>query len=346
VLDESIPVADADNAQLKMPWGGGLNAAQYNTLDLNLDGKDDLVMFDRMANKVITFINQDDHYIHAPHYEALFPSQIYGFMLLRDFNCDGKKDLFTSTSLGIKVYMNTTVSGSNLSWQQFLFYAGPGSTKKSTVLLTEGLSGLINLQLHFDDLPSITDIDGDGDLDIINMRYATTGNIEYNKNLSKENHGTCDSLEFKLETQTWGNVKECECGEFAFNGVACPEGGRTEHSAGKSLLVFDVDGDANVDLLLSEATCTKMYLLNNEGTSESPVFNTSSDFPEMNEINFLIFPAVFYEDVDFDGVKDLLSSPNISSKTYFYTDLKHSNWFYKNTGTTASPNFTFIKTDF
>jgi hypothetical protein len=62
VLDESISVRNTDNTQLTMPWGGGLNAAQHNTLDLNLDGKDDLVVFDRMANKVITFINQNDHY--------------------------------------------------------------------------------------------------------------------------------------------------------------------------------------------------------------------------------------------------------------------------------------------
>jgi hypothetical protein len=346
VLNENIPVRNEDNTLLTMPWGGGLDAAQHNTLDLNLDGKDDLVIFDRMANKVITFINQDNHYIHAPHYEALFPSDISSFMLLRDFNCDGKKDLFTSDVLGIKVYVNTTVSGSNLSWQQFLFYAGPGSTK-STVLLTKGFSGLVNLQLHFDDLPSITDIDGDGDLDIINMRYAATGNIEYHKNLSKENYSTCDSLEFELVTQTWGDVKECECGVFAFNGAACPpEGGRTEHSGGKSLLALDVDGDADLDLLISEATCTKMYLLNNEGTSESPVFNTSSDFPVLDKINFIIFPSVFYEDIDFDGVKDLISTPAISSKTYYYTDLKHSNWLYKNTGTSASPNFTFTKNDF
>jgi hypothetical protein len=346
ILDESIPVRNADNTQLTMPWAGGLDAAQYNTLDLNLDDKDDLVIFDRMANKVITFINQNDHYIHAPHYEALFPTDISGFMLLRDFNCDGRKDLVTSNVLGIIVYLNTTLSGSNLSWQQYLTYVGPGENK-STVLLSEGFNGLVNIQLHFDDLPSITDVDGDGYLDILNMRYAATGEIEYHKNVSMELHGSCDSLAFKRITLAWGNVKECECGEFAFNGADCPpDGGRTTHSGGKSLLALDVDGDADLDLLLSEASCTKMYLLENEGTSESPVFNSSRNFPAINEIDFIIFPSAFYEDVDFDGVKDLIATPNISSKTYYYTDLKRSNWLYKNAGTTASPNFTFTKSNF
>ena len=55
VMEESIPVKLTDNKILAMPWAGGLNAAQYNTMDLNLDGKDDLVLFDRTADKVITF---------------------------------------------------------------------------------------------------------------------------------------------------------------------------------------------------------------------------------------------------------------------------------------------------
>jgi hypothetical protein len=345
VINDSIPVHGENNVLLTLPWAGGLNAAQFNTIDLNQDGKDDLLIFDRMANKVITYINENDHYKYAPHYEALIPTDVSNYILLRDFNCDGKKDLFTSDVLGIKVYLNTTALGENLSWQQFLFYAGPGETK-STVLLTKGFSGLINLQMQYDDLPSITDIDSDGDLDILNMRYTADGSIEFHQNFSKERYGTCDSLEFERVTQTWGNVRECTCGVFAFNGGPCPEGGRTAHAGGKSLLALDVDGDADLDLLLSEASCTTMYLLKNEGTSTSPVFNQSADFPLTNTINFDIFPGAFYEDLDFDGVRDLIATPNIYSKTTFNSFLNKSNWFYKNTGTTTAPNFIFIKNNF
>ena len=45
-----------------MPWAGGLNAAHHNTMDLNDDGKDDLVIFDRTADKVITFLNDNNQY--------------------------------------------------------------------------------------------------------------------------------------------------------------------------------------------------------------------------------------------------------------------------------------------
>ena len=36
VLDQSIPV-ETDKGTLNMPWAGGLNASQYNTMYLNED---------------------------------------------------------------------------------------------------------------------------------------------------------------------------------------------------------------------------------------------------------------------------------------------------------------------
>ena len=47
---------EVDGKMLKLPWSGGLNSVQVNTMDLNGDTKQDLVLFDRMANKLITFI--------------------------------------------------------------------------------------------------------------------------------------------------------------------------------------------------------------------------------------------------------------------------------------------------
>jgi hypothetical protein len=345
VRDQNIPVRNADGSALSMPWGGGINAAQYNTFDLNEDGKEDLVLFDRMANKIITFINENNTYRYAPEYETFFPDDVTNWVLMRDYNCDGKKDLFTGDILGIKVYTNTSVPGGSLSWKKFFFFTGPGQPKQP-VILTQGFTNLVNLQLQFDDLPVISDMDGDGDLDIMSMRYAGEGSVEYHKNLSKEDFSSCDSLKYKRITQKWGNFKECTCGEFAFNGADCPpEGGRTEHAGGKSLLVLDVDGDADMDLLLSEASCTKLYLLKNEGTTDAPVVNSSSAFPVADPIDFYIFPAGYYEDVDFDGVKDLIATPNIYARTFFNTNLSASNWFYKNTGTTQLPSFSLIKTN-
>ena len=65
VLDQTVPVKDLQGNSLDLAWAGGLNAAQYNSIDLNGDGKDDLAIFDRMANKVITFINENNQYRYA-----------------------------------------------------------------------------------------------------------------------------------------------------------------------------------------------------------------------------------------------------------------------------------------
>ncbi len=345
VMEESISVRDIDNEPLSMPWAGGLNAAQYNTMDLDLDGKDDLVLFDRTADKVISFLNADGQYLAAPQYQGFFPDDITNWLLLRDANCDGRKDIFTGNNLGIKVYMNITQPDGKPAWEHVLFHPGNGG-QASEVLLTKGFSTKVNLQLQFDDVPAIVDADGDGDLDIFNVRFVGNGTVEYHQNFSMERYGTCDSLDFERITQSWGNFVECACGSFAFDGAGCPEGGRTQHAGGKSLLAFDADGDAKLDLLFSEATCTNLYFLKNEGTLTSPVIDEVAVYPPDRSVDFLLFPAAFYEDLDFDGVKDLIAVPNIFTKTYLQTDFMHSNWLYKNTGSNESPSFAFLQSDF
>lgn len=346
-LDQSIPVRNLDNDPIPMPWAGGLNAAHYNKMDINGDGREDLVLFDRTADKVLTYLNDNNRYRYAPDFENSFPDDITNWLLLRDVNCDGKKDIFTGNNLGIKVYLNITSGNGLPQWQHFLFSSG-GSGGKSQVLLTKGFAGRINLQLQFDDLPAIVDADGDGDLDIFNVRFVGNGTVEYHQNVSMERYGTCDSLEFERVTQKWGDFTECSCGNFAFNGATCPPltGGRTQHAGGKSLLALDADGDTKMDLLFSEASCTNLFFLKNEGTISSPAISTGAPFPSNVPASFYLFPAAFFEDLDFDNVKDLIVIPNVFSKTLIETDFGRSNWLYKNTGSNTSPSFTFTQRNF
>lgn len=345
VIDQTIPVDDLSDTPYVFPWAGGLNAPQTNTLDLNQDGIDDLVLFDRMANKPITFLREADHYVYKPEYESLFPD-LANWLLIRDYDCDGRKDIFTGDVLGIRVFRNLTTDGP-LLWGQYFFFTQPGSPK-SSVLLTKGFSGLINLQLQFDDLPSISDMDNDGDLDILSMRFQGQGSVEFHKNFSKELYGNCDSLVFERTTQSWGNWKECACGIIAFNGEECPpaSGGRIKHAGGKALLAFDFDNDQDQDLLFSEGECTQLFLLENQGDADNPVFSTAVNYPAANPPVFFIFPTPFLEDVDFDGVRDLIVIPNVYAKELLEIDLKHSNWLYRNTGTQELPEFTFQRSDF
>src|SRR5688500_4384011 len=92
-FETTIPVME-NGGFYSEAWSGGLNAVQYNTMDLNFDNADDLVLFDRTAQKVITFVRVENEYQYAPHYERMFPDELYNWILIRDFNCDGKKDIF------------------------------------------------------------------------------------------------------------------------------------------------------------------------------------------------------------------------------------------------------------
>lgn len=344
-LDQSVPVRKLDDTQLSMPWAGGLNAVQTNTMDLNHDGKDDLVLFDRMGNKILTFLRSESSFIYNPEYEIYFPGDILNWVLLRDFNGDGKKDIFTGDNLGIKVYVNTTETGASPTWQKFLFSTGfPGS--KSGVLLSKGFQNKVNVQVQFDDLPSISDADGDGDLDVFVMRYVGDGRIEFHKNYSIERYGSADSLDFERITQSWGNVRECSCGTFAFNGDDCSSGGRIKHAGGKSLLALDLNNNGQPEILFSESECSQLFQLVNQGTTLAPIVTAVSTFPPSTPATIITYPAPYFEDIDGDGVKDLMVSSNLFAREFLNSNFNSSNFFYKNSGSNANPNFTLVQRDF
>lgn len=337
VYDQSIPVAN-NGSTMTLPWAGAFNSPQFNTMDLNGDNQPDLVLFDRTANKVITFLNQSKVYQYAPEYEALFPPGLTQWMLLRDFNCDGKKDIFTSDPFGMRAWVNITPPGGPLKWRKF---------NPDFPVLTIGFTGSINLQINGTDIPGIDDIDGDGDLDILDARFVGIGSLEWQKNMSIENTGKCDSMQFQRVTQQWGKFEECDCGSFIFDGQPCsPFGGRSTHAAGKSILTLDMDNDGDRDLLFSEETCNYLYLLPNTGTQDSALMESSSRFPSFNPLNLQIFPAAYYEDVDFDNVPDLVVADNVYTRNSFYINFKQSAILYKNTGSLQQPDFTFVSNDF
>ena len=336
-VDQTIPV-EFKNKTLSMPWAGAFNSPQFNTMDLNGDYQEDLVIFDRTANKISTFLNLNKTYHYAPEYEALFPPEIDQWLLLRDFNCDGKKDIFTSDPFGMRAFVNITDPGGNLKWRKF---------NADFPILTIGFNGSINLQVNGTDIPAIDDIDGDGDLDILDARFVGIGSLEWHKNMSIENSGNCDSLQFKRITQTWGNFEECNCGNYIFSADStCIPGGRIKHAAGKSSITIDLDNDGDRELFFSEETCNRLYLMPNTGTPDSAVIASFTEFPAANPLDIQIFPAPYYEDVDFDGLPDLIVASNISSRNGLDVNFRQSAWLYKNTGSALLPNFSFVKNNF
>src|SRR6478735_11121011 len=110
---------------LQHPWVGGLNSPVFSKIDLNQDGVEDLYIFDRENSRSNTFLA--DHstgtwqWKPAPQYEALFPDKLDYWVLLRDYDGDGKKDIFSVEPLGLVAYRNITPAGGPLTFGPKVF---------------------------------------------------------------------------------------------------------------------------------------------------------------------------------------------------------------------------------
>ena len=343
-FDNSLKIIQ-NGQTLPNAFVGGLNAPQFSTCRLDNDGIDDLVVFDRTANKLYTFLAKKDDlgkyfWQYSPQYENAFP-KILNWILLRDYNRDGKKDIFTYTPSGIKVYQN--ISTTNLS---FKLIADP--------IYSTGYSGKLNLYLSSTDIPAIADIDNDGDEDIV--AFDPSGNfVAFHKNFSVENYKNANVLEFKRVGDCWGSFFKEHYDDMVFN-QPCGENpqpldnpfpskssAKVLHS-GNSLLLLDLNGDGLKDMLYGHVTQNRVTSLINVGTANQAKFNSGNyNYPDVYPVNFPVFPAIYYEDLDFDGIKDLVASPNGSDNALQTVDYQNSAWFYKNKGKEDKPDFSFVQ---
>lgn len=323
------------------PWVGGINAAQFSTIDLNNDTIDDLLIFDRTGDKVLTFLKSGANYEYAPQYEADFPT-LKSWVLLRDYNCDGLKDIFSYVPGGIGVWKNTS-SGGNLSFIEV--------TDPYIRSLQYNFSP--NLFVSKVDIPDINDIDGDGDLDV--LTFGVIGSrVEYHKNLRVEMGYHCDSLVFEMKNSCWGHFLETgsntnTCLLFdtcsTNSNVNNPEKNQLKHT-GSTILSLDLNNDNVTDILLGDVSFNNIVALTNDnsGVNMNTSFMTQDTvFPSYNtSINLNLFPATFYEDINNDNIKDLI----VSTNTQDNSENTNSVWLYENNGTNTQPNFNYIENNF
>jgi hypothetical protein len=94
-----VKVVDNTGKDVKNAFGGGIKFPVFTSMDLNFDGKSDLVVLDRVDDRILTFLNEGTKdtikYIYRPEYEDIFPDSLNRYILLKDYNNDGKPDLFT-----------------------------------------------------------------------------------------------------------------------------------------------------------------------------------------------------------------------------------------------------------
>ena len=349
---DSILVKKNATEYFRNPWGGGLNSPQFSPIDLNGDGIKDLFVYERdVAEKngsVLTFLNGGNadsiDYTYAPEYQSKFPG-ILNWVLLADYNCDGREDIFTWMPGGIKVYRNDYDTVSGLSFT----LASETNAPWSPALTTTGFTGPSNLYVSQFDLPAISDIDDDGDLDILCFCLACES-VEFNRNYSMENYGTCDSLEYVIENKCWGEFAEDVFNNTINLGVTCKTGktggntGELKHPGGSSMLALDMDGDQDKELVISNIASNQMNLLINGGDiNNASMVTVTSNFPSnSSKVDISVFPAAYYLDVDNDGLKDLIAAPNTTGSVRNF----NSAWYYQNQGLANAPIFTFMQNDF
>ena len=353
-FDGSVPVHSVEGILLDLAWAGGLNFVQVSTIDLNGDGLEDIFLFDRSGNQVVTLLNTGGEgtggFVVTREYDQVHPlPELHDWVLLRDYDGDGRKDIFTYSQAGFSVYRNT--SGENgLAFELIHFRVN------SNYVTSSGNPVIANLYVSQVDLPGIADVDGDGDLDV--LTFSLLGSyMEYHKNISMELYGHADSLKFEVRNKCWGYFSENFSDNTVTLDIECPfnvpnpefplepleptyvEWTDPRAHAGSTVTPLDLQGDGTMDLLLGDISFNNVVALYNDGTTELAHMGSAIDqFPNTGQpVDLAIFPGIFYEDMDKDGVRDLVVSPNATS----LAENLNSMWYYRNIGTDAAPDFQY-----
>ena len=355
---DTIPVTENSNL-LKNPWAGGINFPSVNSIDVNGDGRKDIFIFDKHNNRTSVFLNNGstnyrEAWDYAPNYNNKFPV-INQWVLLYDYNCDGKEDLFTLSPISLAamaVYRNDFTPGNGLQWTLVNNFLDESFDVIRQNIFVNGVS-----------LPGLADIDGDGDMDVLGYNSLPDGRIAYHKNYSMEHYGVCDSLDFKYESGCWGDFSlligganqvgcfHCPC-RVRRPGAPMPEEEYEQPSSDQSvaaplddtisgMYIMDIDGDGDQDLLIGDVASFNSLLIVNGGTNvTADMSSQDTGFPSYDvAADFAAFHYHCLLDVDNDGIKDLLVFPNFNENI-------HGMWFYRNVGTNAVPVFEYVENSF
>lgn len=345
-----VPIYQADK-ELKLSNTGGLRAGQFSNIDFNGDGKNDLFVFDRNGDQVLPFVKTGEveslDYRFAPEYIPIFPP-LRNWALLIDFNKDSVLDIFTASSKYpgcIEVWRGKKDQSGRITYKLITFNYG-----LPEILQFPISNNYTQIYVSSIDLPAIADVDNDGDMDIISFE-ADGSYASFYRNTSVEEKLGLDSLKYVRHDICWGKFAENQFNEkitLSANAFSCSSGLTTvttglRHS-GSSITVFDNDGDGDMDIILGDIGSPKSTRLINGGTQENAYMTKlESNFPENDvPVNLDYFVGAYYVDVDADGKRDLIVTPNEMNSA----ESENHVWLYKNVGSDNAPIFRFLKNNF
>jgi hypothetical protein len=303
---------------LELPWCGGLDVPQLLQADLNNDGKKDLIIYNKTNDGVQTFLNTGGagqmKYVFAPRYARFFP-KARGYMILRDYNCDGVPDLFNRLASGVTVFKGFYNSHNEL---QFTFYKNLRYNITPTGPIANTLEVYVNA---LGDIPVIDDVDGDGDIDVLAMNDAG-GYVNFYRNRQKEDGLPCDSIVPAWELGCWGHMYQTGYRGFLEakpnpNSWFCDVDASVRipvlktRDAGDCLCMVDYDKDGDHDLFMANIKYDETQLLYNGGSNTAAVMTVVDTMFQKNGnvLHLTKQPCGFNVDLDNDGHEDLLFAP-------------------------------------
>jgi hypothetical protein len=312
---------DINGSRVGQPLTGGWNSPQFQSLDINQDGRSDMLVFDRYDSHLETWIrNKDGQLVWDMRYASYFPPGFY-FYKLADLNSDSQLDIFTLSESGdLFIYLNKTQEIDSVPHFEMRLntYGEPGpqfyrNQYDSTFFILHNVLSFSNT-----DMPDIVDIDGDGDLDIVkydpwNLTYTEFRDVRAEKNWSS------DTFEFQVMDVCFGYFNEgfdnsVLLGECPYQNKLTPR-----HAGGSSCFLYDKDGDGDMEMVISNIGFKRFTYLENGRIDFGNYYDTmiavDTLFPFKTGEDFheYIFPAGYLADADGDGVRDLLIAPNGSA---------------------------------
>jgi hypothetical protein len=358
---------------MAFPFTGGVNAPQFSNTDFNNDGVKDLFVFDRATSKVLCFVWSNGKFEHAPQYEAAFPF-MRNWALLRDFNGDGKEDIFTEivdderhlvdTNEVFANGMRLIINNGTPQLAYKILYDQVKDTGRSGMGFPNPIPNFTlpprNVLVNNIDIPALDDMDNDGDIDVLSFQGQDLSPA-YVENFKTNRFGIqypANDTRFILRDFCWGGIQYAAAsGRNKFNIHFRREdlsscqyrlyGKQMMKHAGTTCLMLDMNNDGVKDLIYGDVGYNNLIILYN-GRLQNPsgidsIVTQDTVFPRnTTPANFINFPAPYYVDIDNDAKNDLLVTTNNAISAANTNNV----WIYQNTGTQASPTFNYTGNNF
>jgi hypothetical protein len=290
------------------PFSGGIDVPRFQFVDIDGDGDLDLFIFDK--DTTLNFYKNEgspSNHLFRLNTTRFHDLSVRNWFKFADMDGDGDIDLFCGgDSQHVRYYRNI---GNAVSPNFSLITYGI-RTSSNDFMDSESAS-----------VPTLVDIDGDGDIDF--LTGTSSGKITF-----YENTGTAANFSFTFVTDFFKNIEIV--------------GGADELRHGASSIMFeDIDGDNDKDLYWGDFFGYSIYFIKNTGTAQNFQWNfidTTSPEPDPYISGGFNMPGIY--DINNDGRNDFFIGVLIGSKTI-------DNFiYYRNNGPLNNPAFTKITENF